>query len=171
MMNFRRETIMRIANLFLFLVLMAGIAEGGQSAGSRAPDFSLLDQRDNQVSLNRLEGQVVVLIACDDEGTKQNPDWKKAIEQYRNRANIFGVADVRKVPLFLKNKFKRDFQKDASTILLDWEGVIFTSYELAKEVANIVVIDKRGIIRYHYSGRAEPAAVEGLRAALDESLE
>ena len=162
---------MKIGQLVIVLAFIVSVAEAGQPAGSRAPDFALLDQFDKQVSLHDLEGKVVVLIASDDTGSKQNPEWKKAIEQYRGRVTVLGVADVRKVPFFLKSRFKRDFQKDPAVILLDWDGVIFTPYGLAKGVPNIVLIDKKGIVRHLYSGSAEPGAVEGLRAALDKSLE
>ena len=162
---------MKILQTVIAFVFVAVIAEGVQLEGSRASDFNLLDQRDRQIRLRDLEGKVVLLIASDDTGSKQNSEWKKATEMYAGRITVLGVADVRKVPFFLKKRFKLDFQKDPATILLDWEGMIFTSYGLAKDVANIVVIDKKGIVRYLYSGSAESSAVERLRGVLDKSLE
>jgi predicted transcriptional regulator len=162
---------MKIALFAVVLAFIISVAEAGQLTGSRAPDFTLHDQRDKQVNLHELEGQVVMLIASDAEGEKQNDEWKKAIGKYRNRVLVFGAADVRKVPFFLKGKYKRRFQKDPASILLDWDGVIFKTYGLAENVSNIVVIDKKGIVRYFHSGKAEPAAVEELSAALEKSLE
>lgn len=162
---------MKIAQRVMVLALLASVAEAGQLTGSKAPDFALFDQRDRQVTLRHLEGKTVVLIASDDEGAKQNPGWKKAVEPYRERVSVFGVADVRRVPFFLKNRFKREFRQDAATILLDWEGALFTSYGLEKSVSNVVVIDKNGVVRYLHAGGAEQAAVEAFCTELDKSLE
>jgi len=164
---------MKTALMLLAMIVTAGVTEGGQPAiDAKAPDFSLFDQRDNPVTLRQLVGKPVILIASDDEGAKQNPAWRKTIvEKYRERILVIGVADVRKVPFFLKSKFKRDFQKDPATILLDWDGVIFTSYGLEKGVSNIIVIDKKGFQRYFHSGSAEQTAVERLFRVLDTTLE
>ena len=162
---------MKIVQLAFAVFLIAVRVEGGQLEGSRASDFTLRDQRDSQISLRDLKGKVVLLIASDDTGAKQNAEWKKAVEKYVGPITVLGVADVRKVPFFLKKRFKQDFQKDPATILLDWEGIIFTSYGLAKDVSNIVVIDKNGIVRYLYSGSAESSAVERLRGVLNKCLE
>jgi predicted transcriptional regulator len=162
---------MKTARVISVLIFMASMAEGGQLLDSRAPDFSLLDQRDRPVSLQQMKEQVVVLIASDNEGSKQNSGWKKALDKYGTRIYVLGVADVRKVPFFLKSKFKRDFQKDPAAILLDWEGVIFSAYGLKQGVPNIILIDKKGILRYLHSGQAEQAAVERFYRELDKTLD
>ena len=166
------EVVMRNSMLILLLIVATGIAQAGQSLiDAKAPDFSLLDQHGKAFSLKQLEGKPMLLIACDNEGKKQKGDWIKVVtEKYGQQLIVLGVADVRKVPFFLKGKYTRDFQKDPASILLDWDGTIFTSYGLVKDVANIIVIDKKGYVRYLYSGSAERTAVEQLFRELDQSL-
>ncbi len=155
-------------------ILMTALTTGAASTliNAKAPGFSLLDQRDQQVSLHKLEGNVIVLIASDKDGTKQNPAWRKAItERYGKRIFIQGAADLRKVPFFLKASFKRDFQKDPASIILDWNGEIFKAYGLAENVSNIILIDKKGFVQYLHSGSAEAGAVNDLFREIDRCLE
>ncbi len=138
----------------------------------KAPDFSLFDQRDQLITLKHLEGRPIVFIASDKEGRKQNDQWRKIIvEKYGGKIHILGVADVRMVPFFLKSTVKKDFQNDPARIILDWDGVFFVSYGLAKNVSNIVLIDKKGFVRFLYSGSAEPEAVGRLFQEIEKSLE
>jgi len=158
---------------FILVVLMiSAIAGAGQSLiNSKAPDFSLPDQHNKMVNLRELAGKPMILLASDKEGTKQNAGWRKAIaERYKDRILIQGVADVRKVPFFLKGSYKKDFQKDPDSIILDWEGTIFRSYGFKDNVANIVLIDKEAIVRYCHAGSAEQSEIEELYRAIDRSM-
>ncbi len=156
-----------IAMMTFFLPLSAV----SQSVKTKAPDFSLPDQRDHLVTLSTFEGKVVILVASDKEGMKQNPAWRKGIvDRYGDRVVRQGVADVRKVPFFLKGSYKRDFQKDPESIILDWKGDIFKTYGFAENVSNIVLIDKNGFIRYRHSGDADPGAIDELFREIDRVL-
>ncbi len=152
--------------------LLPVAAESQTLIDSKAPVFSLMDQRDYEVNLSQFEGRVVVLVASDKNGAKQNAAWRKAVaERYGERVFKLGVADLRKVPFFLKGSFKRDFQKDPDSIILDWSGEIFKAYGLAENVSNIVLIDKKGYVRYLHSGSAEQVAIGDLFREIDRCLE
>ena len=164
---------MKKPSLFIIFFLLSVIA-GAESPliNAKAPVFSLMDQRDHEVNLHQFEGRVVVLIAGDKDGSKQNPAWRKALtDRYGERVLIQGTADLRKVPFFLKGSFKRDFQKDPDRIILDWSGEIFKAYGLAENVSNIVLIDKKGYVRYLHSGSAEQGAIDDLFREIDRCLE
>ncbi len=160
---------MRYSIIAIMMFLMPFSAESATL--DKAPDFSLPDQRDHLVTLSTFEGKVVILVASDKEGMKQNPAWRKGIvDRYGDRVVRQGVADVRKVPFFLKGSYKRDFQKDPESIILDWKGDIFKTYGFAENVSNIVLIDKNGFIRYRHSGDADPGAIDELFREIDRVL-
>lgn len=162
---------MRYFIILLWALLLPAGAESSTLIGAKAPEFSLLDQRDKMVTPDQFIGKPVVLVASDKEGMKQNPAWRKALaERYGGSIIAQGVADVRKVPFFLKGSYKRDFQKDPDSIILDWEGAIFTAYGFAENVANIVLIDREGIVRYVYSGSADKDAIERLFREIERAL-
>jgi predicted transcriptional regulator len=159
-------------NLITFMVFasLAGIAGAQSLIDTRAPEFTLQDQYDKSFSLHQFGGRVLVLIACDKKGKVQNPPWIKAIrEKYGDGIALLGAADVRGVPFFLKWKIRNDFKKEyADSVLLDWKGEIFTTYGLAERVANIIVIDRGGTIRFMHAGPADPDAVQHLFDEIDK---
>jgi len=165
-----KQKLMIVVCLLVPLVAAAGEG-GGTLINSRFPEFVLQDQYDKQVATRQWEGRTVILIASDKEGSEQNPAWVKAIrERYGERIVLQGIADVRSVPFFLKNRIKKKFQKDRESILLDWDGVVFTSCGLKKNAPNIILIDKSGMMRHIHSGFAEPAAMARLFAEADKLL-
>ena len=156
--------------IILLFVLSPMTTEGSQSItlNSKAPDFLLKDQHDKAVNLRQLEGRLVVLIASDRDGRAQNDLWGRKIrERYKDKITIFGIADLRKVPFFMRGKIKEGFKKDEVSILLDWDGRVFGAYWLAERVSNIILIDKKGYIKYIYSGYASKDAVERLFKEID----
>jgi AhpC/TSA family len=149
------------------IVSVTGAAED-KLIGTKAPEFTLQDQYDRTVALRGLEGRVVVLLASDKEASAQNPAWQKAVlDRYRDRIIALGLADLRSVPFFLKGKIKDDFKKKEGRILLDWKGEVFTAYGLAKNVSNVILIDKRGYVTLMLAGAVTPDAIEKLFAAID----
>jgi len=153
-----------IAGITVLFYLAAGIV----CAEERAPAFTLQDQYDKMISLRQYEGHIVVLIASDKEGSAQNKAWAKAIrEHYADRVIVQGIADVSSVPFFMKGVIRNDFKRDGESILLDWKGEVFKAFGFTKSVANIVLIDRDGVIRHRTSGSADPHAVEELFKKID----
>jgi len=152
---------------YLLILMMFAFQVNVESAGNvineKAADFTLQDQYEKTVSLKHFEGRTVVLIASDKEGKVQNSAWTNAIkDKYADRVAIQGVADVSSAPFFLKGKIRSDFKKDGDSILLDWKGEVFRSYGLTKGAANVILIDKDGMIRHRTSGPASFEAVQEL---------
>jgi predicted transcriptional regulator len=165
----RQEAAMKTHLLLIVVILLAGIAEGGEAPiNARALEFTLQDQYEKTVSLRQYEGQVVVLIASDKEGSSQNAVWTKTIrEKYADHVVVQGLADVSSVPFFLKGKIRNDFKKDGDSILLDWKGEVFKAYGLKKGVSNVILIDKDGRVRHWSAGKASPEAVQELFKKID----
>jgi len=156
--------------LLLSLFLSTAAAQGGHPIlNAKAPEFTLLDQYDKPYNIRQGEGSIVVLLASDKEGEPQNALWRSAIEErYRDRILLIGIADVRTVPFFLKSRIKNNFRKDNARILLDWTGEVFSNYVLVKHASNIVLIDKKGMIRHVHFGEATTEARETLFKEIDK---
>ena len=157
---------------FLSVLLLAAFASAGQPAvNSKASDISLTDQRGNEVTLHSFAGKPVVLLASDREGSKQNKAWIKALTGYPgSHFVLLGAADLRKVPFLLRWYYKRDFARDPATILLDWNGDLFETYGLVPDVANIILIDREGYVRYLHAGSAEPGTIDDLYREIDSVM-
>jgi predicted transcriptional regulator len=135
---------------------------------ARAPEFSLRDQYDKEISLGQLLSRIVVIIASDKKGSDQNTAWKNAIlGKYRDKLILLGAADVRSVPFFMKSRVRKNFQNEPGSVLLDWKGALFTSYDLKPNVANVILIDRNGCVRYVASGPADAEALDRLSKEID----
>lgn len=159
--------------LFLIiLIILPTMAAADQSLINRkAPDFSLYDQHDQLFTLQNFSGRPVILVACDKKASEQNQVWRTTIQKkYEGRVRTVGVADLRETLSILSGFIRKKFKKDTVSILLDWDGRLFTSYSLAKNVPNIIVIDDTGLVRYQYSGTATPEAVELLFSTVENIL-
>jgi len=159
---------MKVLLIVLVLMMQVAGANAENTIGEKATEFTLQDQYEKTVMSRHFEGQVVVLIACDREGSSQNAGWIEAVrDRYADRVTVKGVADVSSAPFFLKGKIRDEFKKNEKSILLDWKGEVFRSYGFAKAVTNIVLIDRHGIIRHRSSGPAFPEAVQELFRKID----
>jgi predicted transcriptional regulator len=156
--------------LFAFCLLAAETTSGAETLiNAKAPTFSLLDQYDQPFDVRQAEGKTIILLASDGEGSKQNREWIDAINgRYGDRVVIVGIADTRGVPFFVKSAVKSKFKESPAPVLFDWNGVVFTSYVLASNVSNIVLIDKSGVVQYMFSGEATAAACEKLFHEIDK---
>lgn len=161
--------------LIVYLISLCLLATAGASAGTpalinaKAPEFSLLDQYDQPFDLRQAKGKTIILLASDGEGSKQNRQWIDAIKgRYGDRIAIVGIADLRSAPFFMKAMVINKFKERPAHILLDWKGVVFTSYGLAPNVSNLVLIDRHGIVQYLISGEATAAACEKLFREIDK---
>lgn len=157
--------------LFMVLSLLVGAASvvGGQTdVNSKVAEFALQDQFGKPVDISRYRGSIVVIIASDREGIDQNEKWEKAIlQKNESDVDLLRVADVRGVPPDLRKYVKKKFQEIKLSILLDWDGTIFRQYGLIKNVSNLILIDRKGYIRYMSSGPAETPAVDRLFNEID----
>lgn len=154
----------------MVMFLSAFSVEGGQSLiGLKAPEFSLLDQHNKPYNVRQDEGKIIILLASDKKGSEQNKAWVESIEKkYKDSIPIIGIADIRGVPRVLNFLVKREFRDKPVGILLDWNGDVFTSYGFGENAANIVLIDKKGFVRYIYSGEATVKACESLFSEIDK---
>jgi cytochrome oxidase Cu insertion factor (SCO1/SenC/PrrC family) len=159
----------RLMLLLIVQATFATVANGGQPLiNTQAPAFSLRDQFDRRYSLQSFSGQPFIMIASDKKGSWQNKQWIEGIRgRFRDKLPIVGVADVRKVPFFMKSSIRNDFKKDREIILLDWDGSLFTSYDLMQNAANVILIDGQGYVRHLQAGSASPESLERLFKEID----
>jgi predicted transcriptional regulator len=160
-------------NLFIALTVLSTFAlEAEQSIlNEKAPYFLLHDQYNRAFTMRQCRGTVVVLLAGNREGSKQNHEWGARIaERYRNRVVIIGIADVRSAPFFMKGRIKNNFKKEKVRVLLDWKGEVFKKYGLTDNGSNIILIDKSGVVRFLCSPGTEAGACEALFKEIDQLL-
>jgi len=162
---------MKYQFITIIILLTSTIAANERPSliNNMAPQFTLLDQYNKPYNIAQDQGKIILLLASDAEGAKQNKAWVENIDnRYNHRIPIVGIADVRQVPRPLKALARKEFKKTPVSILLDWNGDVFISYGLVKKLANIVLIDKKGVVRYMYSGAATATSCAILFREIDK---
>jgi peroxiredoxin len=157
----------------LGVLILAAVLSGGSVAGPGlpAPDFRLEDQQGHDFTLSMQRGHILVLLAGDRAGSEENRAWGFLLgKRYGSAITIIGIADTRGVPFFLKDRVRNSFRKERVRMLMDWDGSVFDGYGFTAGHANIVVIDRSGVIRYRYAGGRDPRVEERLGQQLADML-
>ncbi|MCH8293608.1 redoxin domain-containing protein [Candidatus Poribacteria bacterium] len=141
--------------------------------GDAAPDFTLNDAEDQEHSLEKLQGKIVLLIMGNRKIRKEDDKWAEAFQKdYRDNKRIVAyiVADMRSVPGFVPKGFiKRQLKKDKPpvTLLLDWKGKVHQAYHTQKEKPNLYLIHPDGQIAFQIKANFAQKTYQQLKQAID----
>ena len=140
---------------FLLLLDMTGF-----SRDSTLIRFQLKDQFNQLWTQNDFLGTTTIIVGSDRHGSEYNESWSFAIYDSLQRDGLadsvkfLAVADTRGVPFFFRKMVRSHFPKEAHRwILLDWHGDFAQSYQFVPAECNLVLIDKKGKLVYHLSGK------------------
>lgn len=162
--------------VFLLIIIPAFIFANDTLINKSAPDFKVISGEKAELSLDSIKNKVTVLFY----------EAKNAVEQNRklkNSLNIFykelpdslkkdiirvGVVDCQGV-LFkgIWEKALRDnSKKEGIDLYGDWDGSMRKTYSFSKYQSNIIIIDKRGIVRYYASGEIKDDGIFRIKELL-----
>lgn len=142
-------------------------------------DFEIKDQFENVHRRSDVQGNIVLLIGSDKDGSPFNESWGKAIHESLSDhpqyalISLLAHADLRGVPFFLKGHIRREFpQNPDQYVLMDWKGLIAKAYNFAPKSSNVLVFAPSGVLVHHASGREpEDETLNGLLTALRKLLD
>jgi predicted transcriptional regulator len=142
-------------------------------------DFEIEDQFKNVHRRSDVQGNIVILIGSDKDGSPFNEAWGKAIHESLSDhpqyalISLLAHADLRGVPFFLKGHIRREFpQNPDQYVLMDWKGLIAKAYNFAPKSSNVLVFAPSGDLAHHASGREpDDETLDRLLTALRELLD
>jgi hypothetical protein len=161
--------------LLLGLLLSPGdahSAETGVVPPRTAGAFELKDQYNAPHSISFPRTRVTVLTVADHKGSEQVGGWIASIrERYPADIDIAGVADVGKVPFFLRGTVQEKFKKRcAYPVMLDWSGRVAKSFGYEKGEASLLVIHRDGTVLMRFSGAANEERLRQVFETIDRAL-
>jgi len=127
-----------------------------------APAFKVVSGDKQTLTLDELKGRVIVLFYEAKRSIEQNRALKNALNQFyvrqpqdiKNGIARVGVIDCQGV--LFKGAWEaglRDHSvKEGITVYGDWDGKMAEDYVFKKDGSNVIVVDKKGMIRYRASG-------------------
>lgn len=68
-----------------------------------------------------------------------------------------------------KSKLRENSKKEGIIIYGDWHGKMFSDYKMKDKESNVLVIDKKGIIRYFRFGEVENEEIKNIKKLIESS--
>ena len=146
---------------------------------NRLIPFQLADQFGRPHTEAECAGRVTVVLGSDRGGSRYTAQWLAGVRDAMHEVDgvddvqIFGVANVRGVPPFLRRVVTAVLPKSKDVaVLLDWEGRFETAYGFAAGSCTMLVVDRAGRVVLRTQGtKARPEQVAEVAGALRSLLD
>lgn len=157
---------MRKVNIFLFfafvLCLPGPSLAGDVICGIPAPYFKVLSGDSEWFSLDNLKGKVGVLFYESKNAIERNRNLKIYLKTFYAaqpasvRGSIVRAGIINCKNVLLRGIWERELRdnslKERIMIYGDWSGNMSSAYHAAEDESTVIIIDKKGVIRYQVSG-------------------
>jgi peroxiredoxin len=169
----------KIFTIFI-LALIAPIFSFADNSmvGATAPSFKIQSGDNQQLSFDDIKGKLIILFYETKETKEKNRKLKDELNEFYNnqpqtiKNEIIRLAVINcKGVLFAgawRGALRENSKKEGITIYGDWNGKMGLDYNAKNNESNIIVIDKKGIIRYYYSGQLEDKTIPEIKSLLKE---
>ena len=146
--------------------------------GSPAPYFRVESGEGEELTLDMIKGKVAAIFyqnkdivdankRLKDELNKLYSEQTDALKDVLVRLPIIDCSDA--VWLFRwiwKRELREHSKKEGTTIYCDWEGEMSSDYKMKAGVSNVVIIDRRGTIRFFSSGDVAAEEIDDVKQLL-----
>ena len=167
--------------LFSTLIFSVSMAEGLE-VGRPAPFFRVKSGGGKLITLDSAKGKIIVIFYETKEVLEQNRKLRNELNQsYREltdtqktyivRLPIVNCCDAHWPFTGLWRKRLRESSRKSGVIIYgDWDGTMLSAYGMKGGESNVIIIDKRGIIRYFKSGRIGDAETGRIKNLIERLL-
>ncbi len=164
------------ASVLLATMIVAGATAYTNTAliGSRIPDFTIEDQFEREWNAGHFKGETTVFVLSDRSGYEYSDNWTKVLVPRFKSAQVrfVPVADLRTVPGFLKGFIRGQFKdKFTYSVLMDWDGVLITNFNMTEGYPNFVVVNRKGVVEHVTYGKGTAAQIEALATRLQKVID
>lgn len=144
-----------------------------------APFFKVKSGNDKILTLEMTKGKVIVIFYETKDVVEKNRKLKNELNKfYDNQSNNVKEFIV-KLPIIncsssfwpftkiWKKKLIENSKKEGITIYGDWDGKFFSDYKMKDKESNVLIIDKKGIIKYYEYGKIEDKEINKIKEILN----
>ena len=162
--------------LFVFLSLPAAFA---LQPGDKMPAFTV-QAENSSISSENIAGRAAI-ITYETKGTAEvNRRFKQAVLQRWRQADSTAPAIVPVINCFSFFGFARSIcanrvaavsKKENLIIYTDSDGAMFRDCKITDDQSNIIILDKKGLVRFIHAGRLEDADVQAAVRLVERLLQ
>lgn len=141
-----------------------------------APDFKVIAADKDTLSLNDIRSKVAVIFYESKGAIEQNRKLKNALNEFYARQPDSFKKDIARIGVincrgvFFRSAWEDGLRsstlKEGITIYGDWDGKMSADYGAKDNQSNVIIIDKRAVIRYFASGEVEDGGIREIEGLL-----
>ena len=189
MIGCSRHALRRAAFIILAvsLVLAAHRPAGGQEGrhpllGRPAPAFKISSGDDEAMTSDMIKGKVAVIFYETRDASRKNSDIKDRFNVLYDRQEEEVRRSIVRVPVFncsrivwpvtavWKGSLRYHSRRVGIILYGDWDGHMAKDYRMKDHDSNVMIVDRKGIIRYAASGRITDEQFREIEDLLDTLL-
>ena len=173
-----RKAILITIAIFLGISFTAVSFTENLKIGTDVPAFEVKSGDDEILTLDMIKGKVIVVFYETKDVVEKNRKLKDELRKFYD-----GQPDtIKELTVILpiincssafwpfigiwRRKLRENSKKAGITIYGDWDGKMFSDYKTKDKESNVVIIDKKGIIRYFTAGKVENKEINKIKELL-----
>ncbi len=166
----------------VFILLPVLASAGGIGTGVKAPFFRVKSGAGEEVTLDSTRGRVVAIVYETKDVVEKSRNLKRELNRCYDELSLDLRKSILRLPVIncssafwpiteiWKSKLRENSAKEGLTLYGDWEGSMFSKYKMKDNETNVVIIDKKGIIRYFEQGKFADDEIYRIKSLLTELI-
>jgi len=167
---------------FVFILLPVPVSAEGIGIGVKAPFFRVKSGAGEEVTLDSTRGRVIAIVYETKDIVEKSRTLKRELNQCYDELSFGLRKSILRLPVIncssafwpiteiWKSKLRENSAKEGLTLYGDWDGSMFSRYKMKDNETNVVIIDKKGIIRYFERGKLGDDEIYRIKSLLTELI-
>lgn len=175
-----RRTLLITMTIFLVASLSTISFAEGLKVETKAPIFKVKSGEGKILTLDMVRKKVIVIFYEAKNVVGKNRKLKDELNKFYSDQPDDVKESIVRLPvincssafwpftIIWKSKLRENSKKEGITIYGDWSGKMFSDYKMKDKESNVLIIDKKGIIRYFAFGKIEDKEINKIKELLRE---
>ncbi len=176
--NIKKIKIFVMPVLFFALLMPQISIANDLRPGIQAPFFDLKSGSGEQLTRDDITGKVIILFYETKGAKEKNRKAKDELNIFYNQQEEWVKEFVMRLAIIncssavwpitgiWRSKLRENSIKEGLTVYGDWDGGMGSDYKMKDEDSNVMLIDKKGMIRYAKSGMIDNSEISKIKKLL-----
>lgn len=173
-----KKSILIIMVIFLSIFFTAFSFGRGLKIEAVASSFKVKSGDNEILTLDMVKGKVIIIFYETKDVVEKNRKLKDELNKFYDEQPDTIKELIVKLPIIncsgafwpftriWKSKLRENSRKERITIYGDWDAKMKSCYKMQDRESNVLVIDKKGIIRYYAYGKIKDEEINKIKELL-----